>query len=240
MLSYDGTIRWTSSEGASRSVYSNSSEMEQVFGFLNGSYHRGPVQTPHYQTIERIFWRISIPTMRSCLNILAALARVLMRIWPLSAASSVATMERIVHEVRSRPRHDLSRSLSSSNFRKTARVMFWSSHIAERFYLCNALASMHSAVPLIIDAVMNGISVRSMPCIRWRCSKTFRKNVSESQGRLIVCGKSVWVIRERSLFRTVTSGQTYFDCGWHCRRVYSCKWQDVEEGSAKEICAYCT
>ena len=89
-------------------------------------------------------------------------------------------------------------SLSSSTFRKTRKShVLRSSHITEQILLAyNALASMHSAVPLIIDAVMNGDLGED------RCSgipdegaqkrfDTYRKMFQSlpERGRLIVCGK---------------------------------------------------
>ena len=71
----------------------------------------------------------------------------------------VATMERIVHEGEVATANTICRILSHlPPFGRPARVMFYDLHtLQNRFYLhTNALASMHSAVPLIIDAVMSG------------------------------------------------------------------------------------
>ena len=161
----------------------------------------------------------------------------------------VATMERIVHEGEVATANTICRILSHlPPFGRPARVMFYDLHtLQNRFYLhTNALASMHSAVPLIIDAVMNGdlgkIDAVAFPDegAQKRFGKMFQ---SLTQGRLIVCGKKR-VGDTRKVFiqdgdcegkrilivdDIVKTGGTLAECA-----------KTLKKAGAKEICAYCT
>jgi len=105
---------------------------------------------------------------------------------------AVSTMERVVREGEVATANTTSRILSHlPPIGRPARVMFYDLHtLQQRFYLhTNALASMHTAIPLILSEIErdDGLKVDAVAFPDEGAQKRFGKKFSKFP--LVVCGK---------------------------------------------------